>query len=288
MISYWVANSNFGLIKILTVIFGLLFLGFFGFFLIGHKAILYLFLFLILVFVYFIFKKILIYGFNRKVFEDKISNFIIYDNKRLFDDKNGTRILKINGSDFSSRVWLTKSKNIERSAYLSELIDLIPKKLLNQKNSVLHLGGCANSIPLFFAVNYYKLTHDVVEIDKKLLIASKKYFYPLFGKNKFKMIVHYNDDAKKYMDKNEKKYSIIIQDIFINGLVPNYFLSENWFKKLIKSLKKNGIVLINLGTPSAEDVFKLLLNLPQRLIKKKSIGIKNFQGFVCLYFYNQI
>jgi len=283
--NYWIANSKLSLFKISIIILFLFLLGSI-FAIVFHQIyFFYIFLIIILVFIISSFNKILKYGYNRKIFEDKELNFLVYDNKKPLNRFNDTRILRINDSDFSSRVWLSVSKNIKKSAYLSELIDLIPSKLLTKKNHILHLGGCANSIPLFLAVNYSKLINDVVEIDKHFSDVSKKYFYPLFGKNDFKKINHFNADAKEFVKINEKKYSVIIQDIFISNQVPKYFLSATWIKNIIRSLKKDGMVLINLRTPSSEEVFEILMNLPKKLHYKKLIGIKNYSGFVCLYLY---
>jgi spermidine synthase len=117
-------------------------------------------------------------------------------------------------------------------------IDMINKQFQN----ILVLGAGAGSIPTII-YKELKLNPiiDAVEIDEKVIDLGKKYF-GLNGFNNLNIII---DDATDFVKKIDKKYDLIIVDLF-NGIdVPTEFLISHFFEQLKNLLNNKGELLFN-------------------------------------------
>lgn len=140
--------------------------------------------------------------------------------------------------------YVLNAKNANYSfATLHRVFQQALKKIdLENIKSVLILGCGAGSIP---AIIYNELNLnpeiDAVEIDVKVIELGKKYFgldqYP-----KMNIII---DDAEKFIRTTEKKYDLILVDLFKGINVPSSFLEQHFFDQLKSILKNNGEMLLN-------------------------------------------
>ncbi len=83
---------------------------------------------------------------------------------------------------------------------------------------------------------------DVVDIEENILYIAEK-FFDFKKSDKFNFILQ---DGITYLNTNKKKYDLIIADIANNDGIDLRFLSDDYFKLIKKSLKKNGIFISNM------------------------------------------
>jgi len=174
------------------------------------------------------FQKYLSY-FIRIVVEKKSSNFnpglivAIQDGKYVLNSKNANY-------SFASlhRVFQQALTKVE-----------ITKKNID---SVLVLGCGAGSIPSII-YNELKLSPlmDAVEIDAKVVELGNKYF----GLNEYERLNVIIDDATNFIKITDKKYDLILVDLFKGINVPEEFLTQPFFNQLKSLTNKGGDILIN-------------------------------------------
>ena len=128
-------------------------------------------------------------------------------------------------------------------------------------NSVLILGCGAGSIPsIIYKELDLNLNVDAIEIDQKVVELGNKYF----GLDQYSNMNVIVNDAMVYVESTDKKYDLILVDLF-NGInVPQEFLTPPFFGKLKSRLNNDGQVLLNYVAYNHEtkeqiDVIKELL-----------------------------
>jgi predicted membrane-bound spermidine synthase len=125
---------------------------------------------------------------------------------------------------------------------------------------VLGLGG--GIVPLFLGdkaqLNY---TIDAVELDKDIASFARDYFFLNYDVNVIE------DDARRFLNANEKKYDLIVMDIFNGEIAPSHVLSLEALDRIKKSLSQKGFVIINFNGQlsseagiSARSLLKTLLS----------------------------
>ncbi len=150
----------------------------------------------------------------------------------LNDKKETIRILKINNIIQTEMNANTKRSVSEYVGLLDTLVSYSgkPKSAL-----VLGLGGGLTA-NLFVDKNY--LT-DGVEFDKGIIDAAQNFFYL---NKKVKPIC---DDARYYLNHCNKKYDVVLVDIFKAEEQPSHVLTTESLVKLKKNLNDSAILIIN-------------------------------------------
>ena len=108
---------------------------------------------------------------------------------------------------------------------------------------VLFVGGGGFSGPKNFLSMYSDVRMDVVEIDPDVIKAARDYFNLPVDNGSRLMI--YNDDARNFLSKTEKKYDLIILDAFSQNYVPFHLMTLEYFQLLDKKLTSDGIIISN-------------------------------------------
>ena len=108
---------------------------------------------------------------------------------------------------------------------------------------VLFVGGGGFSGPKNFLSMYSDVHIDVVEIDPDVISAARNYF-SLPVDNGSKLMI-YNDDARNFLSKTEKKYDLIILDAFSKNYVPFHLMTLEYFQLLGERLTSDGIIISN-------------------------------------------
>jgi spermidine synthase len=112
-----------------------------------------------------------------------------------------------------------------------------PRKLL-----MVGLGG--GSVTNFLSEWFPDLKIDVVEIDKKVIEISKKYFF-LQESNHYRV---FQEDGRVFIKnrKGQEQYDWIILDAFKSGSIPYHLKTHEFYKEIRSILKPNGVVGSNL------------------------------------------
>jgi len=108
---------------------------------------------------------------------------------------------------------------------------------------VLFVGGGGFSGPKNFLSMYSDVHIDVVEIDPDVISAARDYF-SLPVDNGSKLMI-YNDDARNFLSKTEKKYDLIILDAFSKNYVPFHLMTLEYFQLLGERLTSDGVIISN-------------------------------------------
>lgn len=110
------------------------------------------------------------------------------------------------------------------------------------KKHILILGGGTLTQAQYLAQKYPQSQIDVVDIDPKLTDIAKTYFAYKNPRN-----VHViNNDARAYVNANQKQYDLIYVDIYSDASIPFSVATKEYVQKLDDSLTKDGIVIANI------------------------------------------
>lgn len=80
---------------------------------------------------------------------------------------------------------------------------------------------------------------DVVELDQRIVDVAIDYF------NVDPATKVYVDDARRYINTCDKKYDVVMMDLFLNETPPAHVLTKESFERTKSLLKKDGLIMIN-------------------------------------------
>jgi predicted membrane-bound spermidine synthase len=181
----------------------------------------------------------------------------ISKNKRVRPTKY--RFLFVNRMGQTSINLKSGKSRWDYTKYIAAISDILPE---NSNVLLLGLGGgtIANTLE-----NIHDGRIDAVELDERMLEIAKKYFNL---SNKVNTII---DDARHYIETTDKKYNLIIFDLFKGETPPAHVLSRECFTKAGSLLEEGGFIMINFnGFVSGEN------GLPGRSIYKTL----EYSGFI--------
>lgn len=153
--------------------------------------------------------------------------------------------------------------------YHEECVKLIP----NNAKKILIIGGGDCAIAKLISKHFSVEQIDVVEIDKKVVDISKKYFPKHFNyKKDEKMRVNIIiEDGYAYLKASDKKYNCIIIDSTDPINQAKILVTKKFLKECYKSLTKMGVIIQQSGSP-----LKDIKNIIEPLRKKyKDLGFVN-------------
>ncbi|MBL4624800.1 MAG: fused MFS/spermidine synthase [Flavobacteriales bacterium] len=231
---------NFGITLPLILISFILLLGPMWFLLIKNKK------WYVLLYLPFVFLTIKNYGQSQKYkqssgiqvqeySEGLLGQLLIADYP--YEDRNGqfryNRMLMINRMAESTID--PQTYEVIFGEYIHVLMKAIDPVPDNSDVMLLGLGG-GNLIKQFQKRGF---NIDVCELDQRIADAAFKFFGV---KNDFNLEI---DDARHYLRTNQKKYDLIVFDVFKGENPPAYLLSKENFEHLKTLLKPNGIIALN-------------------------------------------
>ena len=150
--------------------------------------------------------------------------------------------------------------------YAREMISQI--KNLESKKDVCILGFGLGGIPLELSLDDNIENIDCVDIDERVY----KLFRNIIKKPKECIHFHLND-VVKYLKKCNKKYDVIIDDVFTNTKI--FFV----YKLIHDKLKDGGVLFINMHHM---DDFKKYRKRLEELFKSVSLKVKNEIVITCV------
>lgn len=190
--------------------------------------------------------------------DTQYSRILVYDFKNI--DGDIVRVLKTNPSGVQSHM-LVSDPNKMLTTY-GEVYDLGAYLYPDFKEALL-LGGGGYSYPKHFLEKFTQANLDVVEIDPGMTAVAKKYFY--FKESPKINIFH--EDARVFLNKNQKKYDVIFKDTFNNSYsIPFQLTTEEVIRREFDSLGERGVIFVNIiGATKGKN--SLVLNLEYNTYK---------------------
>jgi spermidine synthase len=119
--------------------------------------------------------------------------------------------------------------------YVSLLVDEASKQVEGKKALLLGLGGGVVANELI--KNNFDV--DAVEFDERVVYAAQQYFSLNKRTNVFV------DDARRYINNTQKKYDLIVFDVFKGEENPSHLITEESLSQVKALLNKNGMLVIN-------------------------------------------
>jgi spermidine synthase len=161
--------------------------------------------------------------------------------KKINSETNGElKITYYNGKKMLN----TKDANYSFGSLQKILEYGISKIKFNRLEQILILGLGGGSV-ISSLRNKFGFTGHIqaVDIDEKIIAIAKNDFDIKSSHNL--AITKY--DAFKFVKKNNKKYDLVIIDLFINNEVPDQFYSTIFCENVEKLISENGYFIFNLG-----------------------------------------
>ena len=118
-------------------------------------------------------------------------------------------------------------------------VDVLMYNINNYSNGkkALLLGMGGGTVYKQLIANGYKV--DIVEIDARIEKLAKEYFY--IGKD-VEVII---DDARHYIRTTDKKYDVIIYDLYHSETPPVHLMTKEAFADIQQQLNENGMLVVN-------------------------------------------
>jgi len=113
----------------------------------------------------------------------------------------------------------------------------------------LGLGSVILLLEKFHKVSF---NYTAVEIDPEICLLAQKYTLS----NLSSFVETLNTDAYLYLQASDKKFDLVIMDVFENALIPENFQSIEYLKMLESKLNKSGILLYNRMNKTDDDRFQ--------------------------------
>jgi spermidine synthase len=161
----------------------------------------------------------------------------IYERDDLNSDRK-VRIMGINNENHSA-MFLDSEDLVNEYTNYYRLAEFLKPDF----HKTLMLGGAGYSFPKYYLNNYLDKEIDVVEIDPKVTKLAHKYFR-LEDNSRLNI---YHQDARVYLNNNQKQYDVIFGDAFGSRYSVPYQLSTvEAIRKKYEALVEDGVVILNL------------------------------------------
>ena len=121
--------------------------------------------------------------------------------------------------------------------------------ILVEPNETLILGGGGGAMALIFD-KYFNSNIDIVEIDGKIIETGIE-FFNISDHNRIQVFI---DDARNYVSTTNKKYDLVVIDIFNKGgYTPFYLSTIEFYEDINNLLTEDGILIMNLFVPHKKE-----------------------------------
>ncbi len=191
----------------------------------------------------------------------RLLSFIYPITKKVKSEFNGTlEITWYNGKKYLN----TKNANYSYGSLQKILKTGLQKIDLSDCKNVLILGFGGGSVIKTLRKDFsYRENITAVDIDPVIIKIAKEEF----NVSKFENLEIICDDAFKFVEKNNKRYDLIIVDLFIDTEIPSPFYQIPFWENIIKASSDEASILFNASLDSKNDT--KITNIASFLFKNK-------------------
>jgi predicted membrane-bound spermidine synthase len=176
-------------------------------------------------------------------FTSKKNNEIIYQSDgimgelkvvdRMYGGGKEYREMMVN--NISQTIMDKQNPNVSFWNYVGVLTYNLESYSKGKKALLLGLGGGT----LYKQLQQKGFDVDVVEIDARIEQVAKKYFYI---ENELNVVV---DDARHYIKTTDKKYDVVIYDLYNSETPPVHLMTKEAFAEIKNMLNPEGVLVVN-------------------------------------------
>lgn len=188
----------------------------------------------------FLFLAVALLSYN---FKPKNSPEIIYQSDgilgelkvvdRMYDGGKVYREMMVN--NISQTIMDKENPNVSFWNYVGVLTYNLESYSKGKKALLLGLGGGT----LYKQLQQKGFEVDVVEIDSRIEQVAKKYFHI---EKELNVVV---DDARHYIRTTEKKYDVVIYDLYHSETPPVHLMTKEAFSEIKQMLSPEGVLVVN-------------------------------------------
>jgi predicted membrane-bound spermidine synthase len=166
--------------------------------------------------------------------EGLLGQLLVVDMPKQYDPAKGyDRILFVNRM---GQTWIDKSSGFSSWSYVNYLT--VAASVLPQKPDVLLLGLGGGTVAKQLETGQ-EANVDAVELDPRIAMLARRMF--ALG-DRTNIII---DDARHFIRTTQKKYDLVVFDVFKGEVPPSHALTLECFHEVKERLKPGGLVIIN-------------------------------------------
>lgn len=193
------------------------------------------------------------------VFDSEYDRIIISENYSKEDNKP-VRTMKISGG-FESATYTDEDSRYDLFFnYLKAMAKFVLEH--TDAKNIMMMGGAAYQFPKYVLAYMPDISIDVVEIDGMVTDLALKYFYLQDCINEYdpdlRRLGLYNEDAKLFIGRGEKKYDIIFNDTFAGDIPARTLTTVESVREIKAMLTDNGVYATNIISGTDEENGKFL------------------------------
>lgn len=146
----------------------------------------------------------------------------------------------------------------------------LKEQFIGQSVLLLGMGG-GSVVEIIFNELRMDCMMTAIEIDPVIIELSKKYF----DIDQFENLEIVCADAYNFVSGTNRKFDLVIMDLFVDLLVPKKFLEPYYLEKLVRLMNKEGWLFFNfiLNSPDEKYLLKRLEENLKLILKQSSVQI---------------
>ncbi|MCG8569331.1 MAG: fused MFS/spermidine synthase [Spirochaetes bacterium] len=175
-------------------------------------------------------------------FTEKAENVLLYKESQY-------NILKVTEKDKDRFLFLNEymgfhSCNLDKNMLSNSFVDdYLMAPMLTEGKDILILGN-GSGTSMIQMQHFFNANIDGVEIDPEITMVGEKFFNFDFSHEKMNI---YHEDARVFLKKTNKKYDVIVVDLFHGSpYVPFHVTTVEFYQMIQQKLKPDGVLTINM------------------------------------------
>ncbi|MCP9487222.1 MAG: fused MFS/spermidine synthase [Gaiellaceae bacterium MAG52_C11] len=165
---------------------------------------------------------------------------------QVLERDDGRRLLSLNEGVAVHSVW--REKTVLTGGVWDALLT-VPALLEPPPERVAILGNAGGTLARAFGVFWPDVEIDGVEIDAAVTDVGYRYF----GLGDNPRVTTYDEDARPYLRRIDRRYDVIYVDAYHQPYVPFYLATQEFFRLVRDRLAPGGVVALNVATVPGDD-----------------------------------
>jgi spermidine synthase len=165
---------------------------------------------------------------------------------QVVERADGKRLLRLNEGVAVHSVW---RRDTVLTGGVWDALLTVPVLLAKPPERVAILGNAGGTLARAFGVFWPRAEIDGVEIDPAVTKAG----YRWFGLGDNPRVTTYDEDARPFLRRTDRRYDVIYVDAYHQPYVPFYLATQEFFRLVRDRLAPGGIVALNVATVPDDD-----------------------------------
>jgi spermidine synthase len=169
----------------------------------------------------------------------------LYQYVQVVEQPDGRRLLRLNEGVAVHSVW--RRDTVLTGGVWDALLTM--PVLEERTRRVAVLGNAGGTVARAFGVYWPRAEIDAVEIDPVVTRVGYRYF----GLGDNPRVTTYNEDARPFLRRVDRRYDLVYVDAYHQPYVPFYLATREFFELVRDRLAPGGLVVLNVATVPGND-----------------------------------